>query len=124
MLDLTGQVSSLQQAAAPESQFSNKHFQAPTASPFFTGREALLNQVEHAFGLVSYPSANFAAETSKSLDNLVPSSPPLIASDAVAPSHHPSFGQGKTQKRYIIYGLGGSGKTEFCRKFAERNQRR
>lgn len=27
-----------------------------------------------------------------------------------------------TQKRYVIYGLGGSGKTEFCCKFAQDNR--
>lgn len=34
----------------------------------------------------------------------------------------PSPGQLQTQKRFIIYGLGGSGKTQFCCKFAQENR--
>jgi Cdc6-like AAA superfamily ATPase len=33
------------------------------------------------------------------------------------PSHQPCV-----QKRFVIFGLGGSGKTEFCRKFAQENR--
>ena len=33
-------------------------------------------------------------------------------------------GTGMIQKRFVIYGLGGSGKTQFCCKFAEDNRQR
>ncbi len=124
MTDIKEQISSLQQAATPEPEFSNKHFQAPTASPLFTGMKVLLDQVEDAFGLVSYPFADSAVETSKSSDNLVPYPSPSITSTAVASTNRSPSGYGRMQKRFVIFGLGGSGKTEFCRKFAERNQPR
>ena len=125
MADIKQQISSLQpQAATPEPELSNKHFQAPTASPLFTGMRALLDQVEDAFGLVSYSFADSAYGTSKSLDSLVPHRSPSIASTAVASTNLPPSGYEMMQKRFVIFGLGGSGKTEFCRKFAERNQPR
>jgi signal recognition particle GTPase len=32
--------------------------------------------------------------------------------------------QPQMQKRFVVYGLGGSGKTQFCCKFAQDNQKR
>lgn len=37
-------------------------------------------------------------------------------------SHVP--GQSEEQKRFVIYGVGGSGKTQFCCKFAQDHQQR
>ena len=124
MTDIKEQISSLQQAATPEPEVSNKHFQAPAASPLFTGMTVLLDQVEDAFGLVSYPCADSVVEISKFSDNLIPHPFPSVASTAVATFNRSHFEYGRMQKRFVIFGLGGSGKTEFCRKFAERNQPR
>ena len=35
-----------------------------------------------------------------------------------------SLADGSYQKRFIVYGMGGSGKTEFCCKFAQDNRNR
>ena len=133
MTRLQDQLASLQQVAPPEPQLSNKIFQAPAATDLFTGRMALLNQVKEAFGLVTYPFVDDAAEPSRSSNSILLSSPLPTAGkalDLVQPrsgtksSHDHSFGYRRRQKRFILVGLGGSSKTEFCRKFAEQNQPR
>lgn len=133
MTRLQDQMASLQRAAPPEPQLSNKIFQAPAASDLFTGRMALLNQVEEAFGLVTYPFVDNASELSKTPDRILLNSSLSTTGKELDPaqprrgsrsSHHHSFGYGRRQKRFILVGLGGSGKTEFCRKFAEQNQPR
>ena len=66
------------------SPFRNKHFEVPrNASPTFTGREEICEQLQA---------------------RCLPSS---------EPDTH------RQQKRSVIYGLGGSGKTQICLKFAE-----
>lgn len=124
MTRLQDQMASLQRVAPPESQLSNKIFQAPAASDLFTGMMALLNQVEEAFGLVTDPSADYASELLKSSLSTTSKEPePAEPRSGTQPSHR-SFGFKRRQKRFILVGLGGSGKTEFCRKFAEQNQPR
>ncbi|KAL8658742.1 MAG: hypothetical protein Q9226_000813 [Calogaya cf. arnoldii] len=131
MIQLQAQISSLQQVAPPESPLSNKIYQAPAASDLFTGRLALLTEVEAAFGLVTYPALHATGVHSVSMKehqtppptpmtSEVSRSPPLDSSAKSGPTSAP--GHGKKQKRFILVGLGGSGKTEFCRKFAEQNQ--
>ena len=95
---------------------------------------ALLNQVEEAFGLVMYPVPDATSELRKSSDES-PSFPPQSASgnfstklrlqsDTKFINHDLTSHPKRRQKRFILVGLGGSGKTEFCRKFAEQNQSR
>lgn len=134
MTRLQDQVESLQPTAPSKLQFSNHIFQAPAASDLFTGRMALLNQVEEAFGLVTYPFLDATGQLTKSPDSITLSPPPSSVGKASkeAPfrsntedSHDHWAGRSKRkQKRFILVGLGGSGKTEFCRKFAEQNQSR
>ena len=130
MTRLQDQLASLQPQTFPESRSRNKIFQAPAASDLFTGRMALLNQVEEAFGLVTYPFIDTACELST---NIVPSAPQSTISEEShqakvradpGPTHYHALGYGRKQKRFILFGIGGSGKTEFCRKFAEQNQPR
>ena len=126
---LRNQLASLQPQAIPDSQSRNKIFQAPAASDLFTGRMALLNQVEEAFGLVTYPFVDAAGELTKSPTSILPSPPQSTVSEEsyqtkVRADPRPTHHHGRKQKRFILVGLGGSGKTEFCRKFAEQNQPR
>ncbi|KAL8731007.1 MAG: hypothetical protein Q9166_003658 [cf. Caloplaca sp. 2 TL-2023] len=131
MTELKAQVLSLQQTAPADSPLSNKVFQAPAASDLFTGRMALLNQVEEAFGLTNYPTLHAGGVHSKPAIDFLTDPPVLTTGEALGPSPYerdakptrgPSSSQGRKQKRFILVGLGGSGKTEFCRKFAEQNQ--
>lgn len=131
MVILQEQVASLQKAAPPDSPLSNKVYQAPAASDLFTGRTALLNQVEEAFNLATYPFIEEYDETSKpakivrqgallSADDK--QSDPNLSRSTPTLGHKRSHSHIRKQKRFILVGLGGSGKTEFCRKFAEQNQ--
>ena len=134
MTRLQNQVESVQPTANSMLQFSNQIFQAPAASNLFTGRMALLKQVEEAFGLIRHPSLDDARPLTKLPDRVTLNSlPPStgIPLDQVSspintePSHHHWTRQPqRKQRRFILVGLGGSGKTEFCRKFAEQNQSR
>ena len=134
MTRLQNQVESLQPPAPSKLHFLNHIFQAPAASDLFTGRMALLNQVEEAFGLFTYPFLDAASQLTISPDSMTLSPPPSsvgIPSDQAInrsiteSSHDHRVGRSKRkQKRFILVGLGGSGKTEFCRKFAEQNQSR
>lgn len=133
MTRLQEQIATFERAAPPEAQLSNLIFQAPAASDLFTGRLALLNQVEEAFGLVAYPFLSEVGEPSMSPHNISLDSP-LSSGGKKWHSTQPQnigrssnldrLGLGRKQKRFILVGLGGSGKTEFCRKFAEQNQSR
>ncbi|KAG8528162.1 uncharacterized protein KY384_007079 [Bacidia gigantensis] len=100
MENIRSQLSSSRQTAKPIPQLRNQYFQAPVASNMFTGREDMINELGNAFALSFTP-----------LD--------IEASDGSSSSKVPV-----SQKRFIIFGLGGSGKTEFCRRFAEVYQRR
>ncbi|KAL8993142.1 MAG: hypothetical protein Q9169_006574 [Polycauliona sp. 2 TL-2023] len=131
MLQLQTQISSLQRIASPDSPLFNKIYQAPAASDLFTGRAALLNEVEEAFGLATHPAMHFAdvhlvsnKKNESSPQNPstsgVSESPPPYSSATQRPTSAPRHG--KKQQRFVLVGLGGSGKTEFCRKFAEQNQ--
>lgn len=107
----------------------NPIFQAPAASPLFTGRTVLLSHVEEAFGLSTGLEEHDDRPLSSS-NTLVDMPPP--SADALSvpmyswnrPTHGDAFDLERKQKRFVLVGLGGSGKTEFCRKFAERNQSR
>jgi hypothetical protein len=72
----------------------NKHFDTPRpVDPFYTGREDQEEQLKSCF----------LPESSQTCGSV----------------------RGKTlekQKRFVIYGVGGSGKTQFCCKFAEDNR--
>ena len=87
------------QASKPVSEHTNRYFEAPAANHLFVGREALLEKVSTAF----------------------------VASDSSTQSEHeseqPPTTRARLQQRFVIYGLSGSGKTEFCIKFCHRNQR-
>ncbi|KAI4259947.1 MAG: hypothetical protein L6R42_004297 [Xanthoria sp. 1 TBL-2021] len=131
MIQLQSQISSLQRVAPPESPLFNKIYQAPAASDLFTGRLALLNEVEAAFGLVTCPALHAAGVHSMSMrepratrpaptESGLSGSPPSDSSAKPGPISASSHG--KKQKRFILVGLRDSGKTEFCRKFAEQNQ--
>ena len=74
---------------------NTKYFDIPqSVSSIFTGQEELLDQLA---------SLMF--------------SPTPVTLDL---KHEP----GRAQKRFVIYGLGGSGKTQFCCKFAQDNRQR
>ena len=132
MIMLQEQIASLQKAAPLDSPISNRVYQAPAASDLFTGRTALLNQVEEAFGLVTYPFFEEHDEPSKPAKitrQSLTSQTGYEQSEASVPQnkspksgHKHSHSHIRKQKRFILVGLGGSGKTEFCRKFAEQNQ--
>ena len=132
MTRLQDQVKSVPPTANSMLQFSNQIFQAPPASNFFTGRIPLLKQVEEAFGLVTRPFSDDAGLNSPdkvTLNLLSPStgipSDHSISTGNIERSHNRWTQQPqRKQKRFILVGLGGSGKTEFCRKFAEQNQSR
>ncbi|KAI4164739.1 MAG: hypothetical protein LQ342_001714 [Letrouitia transgressa] len=81
------------QPADPPPYVTNKHFHAPAVNVFFTGRKALLERLSVSFMI--------NGEGGKQIIDPMP----------------------QAQKRFVIYGLGGSGKTEFCCKYAEINQR-
>lgn len=134
MNKLQDQIISLQPTAPSKLQLSNHIFQAPAASDLFTGRMALLNQVEEAFGLTRDPFLDAAAQLTRSPDSITLSPPPYSAgsvsdeatfrSNTKSPRDDWAERSKRKQKRFILVGLGGSGKTEFCRKFAEQNQSR
>ena len=115
-------------------QFSNQIFQAPAASDLFTGRIKLLSQVEEAFSLFRSPLLDATGQLTKSPDSIILSSSSSsagIASDQARFRGNTEFSQDRwagcsqrKQKRFILVGLGGSGKTEFCCKFAAQNQSR
>ena len=93
-----------------------------------------LNQVEEAFGLVTYPFLDAGGQLTKSPDSITLSPPPssvgkvsdqaMFQSNTESSHDHWAGRPKRKQKRFILVGLGGSGKTEFCRKFAEQNQSR
>ncbi|KAL8784073.1 MAG: hypothetical protein Q9213_004200 [Squamulea squamosa] len=128
MAQLQAQVSALRQSAPPESPLANKVFQAPAASDLFTGRMTLMNQVAEAFDLVTYPVLHATGVYSEPI--VVPATafatevPPgqSLYEHGSKISHRLFQRHGRKQKRFILVGLGGSGKTEFCRKFAAENQ--
>ena len=113
---LIEKVNSLQKAAPPDSELSNRLFTAPQASKEFTGRAWLFNQIEEAFGLTSYtsadvvlsphgPSSEFSPlSVDDSIDNLASSS---------ESKYRPDDGKmrgGQKQKRFVLQGVPGSGK--------------
>lgn len=128
MIQLQSQILSLQRQAPPESPLHNKIYQAPMASDLFTGRLALLNEVEAAFNLVTYPALHATGVHSVSMKEPQATRPAPLESERsyssakLLPASASNYE--KKQKRFILVGLGGSGKTEFCRKFAEQNQPR
>ena len=103
MTRLQDQMASLRRVAPPESQLCNKMFQALAASHLFTGRMALLHQVEEAFGLITYPFADTAGELSKSPNRILLNSPLSTTGKDLDPaeprsglkSGHHSFGSGR-----------------------------
>ena len=126
--DLSEQLASLRVSPAPTSSTtSNKIFQAPSASNTFTGRESLLQHVEQAFDLTSTLQPTQLVQPREMLS---PGSPlsraeTLVETESLASVYLGStFGLGRKQKRFVLIGQGGSGKTEFCCKFAERTQQR
>jgi len=91
---ITTSINSIGQNIAKSITITNKHFETPKpVDPFYTGREA----------------------QAKSLQEWL--LPPTSR------GHEESLGKGEErQKRFVIYGVGGAGKTQFCCKFAEDNR--
>lgn len=92
---------------------------------------ALLNHVEEAFSLVLFPFVDVAGGLSMSPESFLPNLPLIGKALDQCPSRNDTRPTGyhmssrkRIQKRFILVGLGGSGKTEFCRKFAAQNQSR
>ena len=132
MTVLQGQMLASERVASGEN-CANQVFQAPAASDLFTGRTALLIHVREAFNLGNYRSGRNVEKYSKVDKSTPPDSSTSGADDRMnptrpqngaRPSYQPPPDLGRAQKRFILIGLGGSGKTEFCRKFAEQNQAR
>ena len=121
------QISSPSQKPAPKPGFTNKYFKAGAATHLFTGREDLLNHVKEAFILGASQSVDKPSQdefdlsrsttTMSTASTLVPSSRGLPEIDRQS-----SPDDTHSQKHFVIVGLGGSGKSEFCRKFCEANQ--
>lgn len=92
----------------------------------------LLNQIEEAFGLTTYTSANHEDSVlspgrplakSATKDNMSLENPASQSGSRYGPDDGKIHG-GQKQKRFVLQGVAGSGKTEICRKFAEQNQSR
>ena len=123
-------ISSFRPVDSVQCELSNVSFHAPAASDLFTGQTALLAQVKEAFRLTSKPIIRDSNVTAVSPQVLHPNVTPesKSTSDTSALEKPPEQRQQSSedikrkQKRFVLVGLGGSGKTEFCRKFAERNQ--
>lgn len=113
---LNEQLASLRTSLTPVTDVPNKVFQAPSASIVFTGRESLLQHVERAFGLL--PGSSQSSSSPSSLEALTKEKKPDVTDPGEISDHE------RKQKRFVLIGLGGSGKTEFCCKFAERTQQR
>ena len=111
---LQSKLSMLQHEPHPTWDFKNKHYQAPAAIDLYTGREALLTEVKAAFGLDST-----AIETAEDSDSASVFSSTTLVDDSSQLDTDVVI-----HKRFVLHGLGGAGKTEFCRKFAERNKNR
>ena len=110
--DLLSKLATMRQDQHPVWDFKNRHYQAPAAIDLYTGRESLLMEVKAAFGLDSITTRISEDSDSASLVStatLIDDSSQL-STDAII------------HKRFVLHGLGGAGKTEFCRKFAERNK--
>ena len=87
-------INSIGDGATHKKLVTNKHFDTPKpVDPFYTGR------VEQAEQLKSW----LLPKASQSQDK----APEKIH---------------EKQKRFVVYGVGGSGKTQFCCKFAEDNR--
>ena len=123
-IDLMSQRDYPLQARKPVLELKNKYFEAPAAKNLFVGREALLEQVSTAFIANPFQSGNHLAHdprTPSSSINTLGTQAPSSQSEHES-RQHPATGA-RLQQRFVIYGLSGSGKTEFCLKFCERNQR-
>ena len=116
---LLEKVNSLQKAAPPDSELSNRLFTAPQASKEFTGRAWLFNQIEEAFGLTSYTSAdheNVVISTHRSPSGSRTFSDSELLDKSASPSrfsYRPDDGKvhgGQKQKRFVLQGVPGSGK--------------
>ena len=125
---LSEQLASLRILPTPTLATSNKIFQAPSASNTFTGRESLLQHVEQAFDLVTIlPHAQLVRSPEIASPSLVSLSnaDTLVETGSLASMQAGSATEeSRKQKRFVLIGQGGSGKTEFCCKFAERTQQR
>ena len=110
----------------PPTTVTNEHFQAPALSNnVYTGRDELLKEVKAAF-LIS---------TSKSEENslqhsLPPSYSPLSIAETRGSSPQlsdesgqssPSSDESHTQKRFVLFGLSGSGKNRVLSQILRKN---
>lgn len=116
---LLEKVNSLQKAAPPDSELSNRLFTAPQASKEFTGRAWLFNQIEEAFCLTSYTSADpedvvmSPHEPSSDLRTLSVSQSIDNRTSSSESKYRPDGGKmhgGQKQKRFVLQGVPGSGK--------------
>lgn len=121
----------------------NQHFYTPrTVSSIYTGRKIYLDGLKQAFETSISSSECFPHSQSRTSLHSHVSSPYIPSSkNGDSPSSNsPSTPQtpppgypggspvsGKNSpihKRFVIFGLGGSGKTQFCCKFASDNKQR
>ncbi|KAI9835608.1 MAG: hypothetical protein M1819_002059 [Sarea resinae] len=104
---------------------SSLHAQIESLKPLIQSPDIynLRSSVQSAVAVASWTSPNKHFDIPQTVSSMFTGRKATLAELKVAFNTPPSPGQRQTQKRFVIYGLGGSGKTQFCCKFAQENRK-